>query len=103
MKPSGDQISTWCKKYNQSPETLAPLIEDVGIWASREERRECIAYLNNHHIRSIATNLNLYRASATTSRKESAIFALNEISTIKEIDISRITRIRQALEYLPDD
>ena len=103
MKPDDSQISTWCEKHNQSPEVLTSLIEDVATWASREERRECVAYLNNHHIRSIATNLNLHRAGATTSRKQSAIFALNEISTIKEIDISRISRIRQALEYLPDD
>jgi hypothetical protein len=103
MKPDDSQISIWCNKYNQSPETLAPLIEDVAVWASTEERRECVEYLNKHHIRSIATNLNLYRASATTSRKQSAIFALDEISTIKEIGPSRIARIRQALEYLPND
>jgi alpha-D-ribose 1-methylphosphonate 5-triphosphate synthase subunit PhnH len=88
MKPSGDQISKWCEKYNQSPEILTPLIEDVATWASKEERRECVAYLNNHNINSIATNLNFHRASATTSRKESAIFALNEILTVKEINPS---------------
>jgi len=103
MKPSQSQIRMWCEKHKLSPETLTPLIEDVCTWASLEERRECVEYLNRYHIRSIATNLNLYRSSATTSRKESAIFALNEVSTIKEISVDQVARIRQALESLPDD
>ena len=103
MKPTSSQIDTICKKFNQSPETLSPLIEHIVFWASTEERRACVEHLNKRHMRSIATELNLARASATTSMKASAIFALNEISTIKEIGSSRIARIRQALENLPDD
>ena len=103
MKVSNEQVLIWCEKYSQDPTQVKNLIKDVALWASVKERQACIAYLRERNLRSFATELNLHRASVTICTKNSAIFALNEVSTIKEIGLARITRIRQALDHLPDD
>ena len=103
MKVDNTQILAWCNKHNQDPMQVTALIKDVVLWASLQERHACVAYLIERNLRSFSTELNLHRASATTSTKDSAIFALNEVSTIKEIGPSRLARIRQALEALPND
>ena len=103
MKVDNRQILAWSEKHRQDPEQVKALIKDVVLWASLQERHACVAYLIERNLRSFAAELNLHRASATTSTKDSAIFALNEVSTIKEIGSSRVARIRQALEALPND
>ena len=103
MKADNTQIITWCAKHGQDPKQVTELIKDVVLWASLEERQACVAYLIERNLRSFSTELNLHRASATTSTKESAISALNELSTLQDIGPSRLARIRQALEALPND
>ena len=103
MKVDNTQILAWCKKHNHNPMEVVGLIKDVVLCTAQEERQACVAYLIERNLRSFAAELNLHRASATTSTKDSAIFALNEISTVREIGPARIARIRQALEALPND